>query len=31
MGFTDAARNVRALLASGGSVDGALEWMLSNN
>ncbi|GAA5821270.1 hypothetical protein JCM11251_004544 [Rhodosporidiobolus azoricus] len=30
MGFTDASRNVRALLAAGGFVDSAVEWLLSN-
>ncbi|KAM0754784.1 ubiquitin-domain-containing protein [Meredithblackwellia eburnea MCA 4105] len=30
MGFTDASRNVRALLASGGNVEAAIEWLFSN-
>ncbi|GAA5892876.1 hypothetical protein JCM5296_006030 [Sporobolomyces johnsonii] len=30
MGFTDAARNVRALLAAGGSVEGAVAWLFDN-
>ncbi|OAV98275.1 hypothetical protein PTTG_00324 [Puccinia triticina 1-1 BBBD Race 1] len=31
MGFTDARQNVRALLASGGSVEAAIEYILSGN
>lgn len=30
MGFVDAGRNVRALMASGGNVEGAIEWLFSN-
>ncbi|GAA6038882.1 hypothetical protein JCM8097_000550 [Rhodosporidiobolus ruineniae] len=30
MGFTDATRNVRALLAAGGFVEGAIAWLLEN-
>lgn len=30
MGFSDPARNIRALMASGGNVEGAIEWMFSN-
>lgn len=30
MGFTDPARNIRALMAAGGNVEGAVEWLFSN-
>lgn len=30
MGFSDPSRNVRALMASGGNVEGAIEWLFSN-
>ncbi|KAK4698862.1 UDP-N-acetylglucosamine/UDP-N-acetylgalactosamine diphosphorylase, partial [Phenoliferia sp. Uapishka_3] len=30
MGFYDASRNVRALLASGGNVEAAVEWLFTN-
>ena len=30
LGFSDATRNVRALLAAGGNVEGAVEYLFSN-
>lgn len=30
MGFHDGAKNVRALLACGGNVEAAVEWLFSN-
>jgi len=30
MGFVNAAQNVRALLASGGNVEAAIEYLLTN-
>jgi ubiquilin len=31
MGFTNASQNVRALLATGGNVEAAIEYILSGN